>query len=118
MKRILVVEDDANIAKLQSMILSDDYFVETVFYGQEALERIKTNKPDLVLLDLMMPGMNGLDVCKRIKADSNLKDIKVVMVTAKSDIKDEQKGLDLGADDYICKPFEPEELLHVVKQQF
>jgi DNA-binding response OmpR family regulator len=117
MKTILVVEDDFNIAKLQKIILEDFYNVEIVNDGSLAFKIIKECMPDLVLLDLMLPGVNGLQICSAVKKDAALKNVKVVMVTAKTDLTDEERGLGLGADDYICKPFEPEELLHVVKQQ-
>ncbi len=73
-------------------------------------------KPNLIVLDIMMPKMSGYEVCKAIKSDSAMSAVKIVMVTAKNQDKDEALGMDIGADDYIMKPFEPEELLHVVSQ--
>jgi len=84
--------------------------------GEEALAAIKTEKPDLILLDVMMPVMNGYEVLRRVKEDENLKNIPVVMLTARAQEKDVVKGIDLGADDYIIKPFHPAELLARVKR--
>lgn len=116
MKKIVIVEDDENIANAEKLILSDVYEVHHAKAGQEGLELIKQVKPDLALLDIMMPGMDGFELCKRIRADEELKATKIVMVTAKDQDKDEAEGMEIGADDYIMKPFEPDELLHVTNQ--
>ncbi|MEM4259953.1 MAG: response regulator [Candidatus Woesearchaeota archaeon] len=116
MKRVLIVEDEEHIANAEKMILEDDYHVIMANDGLRGFDLAKKEKPDLIVLDLMLPGMNGFDICKKIKNDKTLKDIKIVMVTAKNEEKDEIKGMKLGADDYIMKPFEAIELKHVVKQ--
>jgi DNA-binding response OmpR family regulator len=112
----VIVEDDANIALAQKLILEQEYDVHLAHDGEAGLEMIKILKPDLAVLDVMMPKMDGFEVCRAIRSDPDLKEIKVVMVTAKNQDVDEVKGMDLGADDYIMKPFEDIELLHVVRQ--
>jgi len=113
---IVIVEDEVNIAIAEKLILENEYEVHLAHDGEEGLKKIKQVKPDLVVLDLMIPKMSGLEVCRMLRDDDNLKHTKVVMVTAKNTQEDEDKGMDLGADDYIMKPFEPIELMHVVKQ--
>ncbi len=113
MSKILIVDDDPNIALLVQMALSKrkGYKIEISSNGMDALEKIKREPPDLVLLDIMMPGINGFDVCKKIKSDEKTKFIPVIMVTAKSEMADKIYGMDIGANDYITKPFNPDELL-------
>ena len=113
---ILIVEDDENIARAEELILQDSYKVSIASDGEEGLRVIKLQKPDVVVLDIMMPKLNGFEVCKQVKADSDLAKTKVIMVTSKNADKDEAEGMNVGADDYIMKPFEATELLHVVKQ--
>ena len=99
--RIMVVDDtEANIDILVET-LADDYKVSVAMDGESALEDIKVNRPDLILLDVMMPDMDGYEVCRRLKADPQTRDIPIIFVTAKSDESDETKGLDMGAVDYI-----------------
>ena len=105
--RIMVVDDtEANIDILVET-LAYDYKVSVAMDGESALEDIKVNRPDLILLDVMMPDMDGYEVCRRLKADPQTRDIPIIFVTAKSDESDETKGLDMGAVDYITKPFSP-----------
>ncbi len=105
--RIMVVDDtEANIDILVET-LADDYKVSVAMDGESALEDIKTRPPDLILLDVMMPDMDGYEVCRRLKADPQTRDIPIIFVTAKSDESDETKGLEIGAVDYITKPFSP-----------
>lgn len=113
---ILIVEDEVSIAKAQELILSDHYCVHLAHDGQAGLEKTREIKPDLVVLDIMIPKLSGFDVCKAIRSDPSISSTKIVMVTAKNQDKDEALGMRLGADDYIMKPFEPEELMHVVTQ--
>lgn len=113
---VLIVEDEVSIAKAQELILSEKYNVHLAHDGESGLEKARELRPDLVVLDIMMPKMSGYEVCKAIKADKATSSVKIVMVTAKNQDKDEALGMDIGADDYIMKPFEPEELLHVVGQ--
>ncbi|MFP4111890.1 MAG: response regulator transcription factor [Candidatus Woesearchaeota archaeon] len=116
MKTVLIVEDEENIAEAEKMILEDVFTVHVANDGEEGLRLAKEVKPDVIVLDLMLPKVDGLDVCKQIKAIPELSATKVVMVTAKNQQIDEEEGLDVGADDYIMKPFEPIELVHVITQ--
>ncbi len=108
---ILVVDDEEDILELVRYNLAKEgYLVETVASGEDALNIVRRRKPDLVLLDLMLPGLDGLEVCKKLKADSATAPIPIVMLTAKGEDADIVSGLELGADDYITKPFSPREL--------
>jgi len=115
-KNLLIIEDEENIARAQELILADEFNVSVAKDGAEGLRKAKKLKPDVIVLDLMMPKMNGIEVCKSIKSDKSLSHTKVVMVTAKNKPEDELKGMDTGADDYIMKPFEADELKHVISQ--
>src|SRR5881409_3153999 len=107
--RILVVDDDASLAEMLTIVLRQEGFESRmVARGDEALEAFRTYRPDLVLLDLMLPGRDGIDVCKGIRAESG---VPIVMLTAKSDTVDVVVGLESGADDYVAKPFKPKELV-------
>ncbi|MCU7813964.1 MAG: response regulator [Candidatus Thiodiazotropha sp. (ex Rostrolucina anterorostrata)] len=109
--KILVVDDEkGNIEVLQS-ILKDHYGIIPALNGQKALELAQKHEPDLILLDIMMPGMDGYEVCKRLKNDPALAMIPVIFVTAMSEEEDEARGLQLGAVDYITKPVSP----HIVR---
>jgi len=111
--RVLVVDDDPALAEMLTIVLRGEGFETTVVSdGTRALPAMRELKPDLVLLDLMLPGMNGIDVCKGIRAESN---VPVVMLTAKSDTVDVVLGLESGADDYVVKPFKPKELVARVR---
>ncbi|MDD2364052.1 MAG: response regulator [Eubacteriales bacterium] len=113
--KILVVDDEQNIVDiLKSNLEREGYEVLVAFDGEQAVEMCKTKGPDLVLLDCMMPGMDGFDVCKTIRRNSN---VPIVMLTAKSEELDKVLGLELGADDYITKPFSVREVLARVKAQ-
>ncbi len=117
-KKILLAEDEPHIARLVVFKLErEGYEVIWAKDGGEALESIKKNRPDLVLLDVMMPVMDGFDVLKKIKEDERLWKIPVIMLTAKGQIKDVEKGFDLGSDDYIVKPFRPDELVARIKSK-
>lgn len=112
MHKILVVEDEADIAELIRFNLElAKYKVTTAGSGEEALEKVDILKPDLILLDLMLPGLSGLEVCRRLKQDSKPQDFRIIMVTAKGEESDIVQGLELGADDYVTKPFSPQVLL-------
>lgn len=109
--KIMVVDDEPNIVKLVRISLElANYEVIEAFSGTEALEKVRDVVPALFLLDIMMPGLNGYDVCKRLKADERTKHVPVVMLTAKGQKGDAEEGLKAGADDYIIKPFDPFEL--------
>ena len=108
-KRILIVDDDENIAELISLYLLKECFdTEIVLNGEDALEAFKTYKPHLILLDIMLPGMDGYDVCREIRKDSN---VPIVMLSAKGEVFDKVLGLKIGADDYMVKPFDSNELV-------
>lgn len=114
--KIVLIEDEADIAaliKLQADISGYKVFVETD--GLNGLRTIEREKPDIVLLDIMLPGQNGLDVCRKLKSNPDLKDIPVIMLSAKSEEIDVILGLELGADDYVPKPFSPKILFSRVK---
>lgn len=107
--RVLVVDDDPALAEMLTIVLRGEGFdTAVVSDGTRAMPAVRELKPDLVLLDLMLPGMNGIDVCKAIRAEYT---IPVVMLTAKTDTVDVVLGLESGADDYIVKPFKPKELV-------
>ncbi|GIW44865.1 MAG: DNA-binding response regulator [Candidatus Binatia bacterium] len=111
-RRILVVEDDPDILELLRFNLQQEgYAVSTATDGASALEKARRQTPDLVLLDLALPGMSGLEVCRKLREDPVLRAVPLVMVTAKADEADRIVGLELGADDYITKPFSVRELL-------
>lgn len=105
---ILIVDDMAANIAILSDLLKDDYRIKVAKSGKKALEIVNAHEiPDLILLDIEMPGMNGYDVCKELKNSSATSNIPVIFITAKSDVKDEEYGLNLGAVDYITKPFHP-----------
>jgi len=107
--RVLVVDDDASLAEMLTIVLRQEGFESRmVTRGDQALEAFHDYRPDLVLLDLMLPGKDGIDVCKEIRAESG---VPIVMLTAKGDTVDVVVGLESGADDYVVKPFKPKELI-------
>lgn len=113
---ILVVEDEVGIARMIQVLLEARGFVALVSHsGSEALDRLAARTVDLVLLDLMMPGMDGYEFCRRLKADQRWRHIPVVMLTAKDTVRDKVLGLEMGADDYITKPFNTDELVARIK---
>lgn len=110
---ILVVDDEQNIVKLARLYLTrDGYHVEAAYDGAEALEKAKALRPDLIILDIMMPEMDGLAVCRELRKTSN---VPIIILTARDDDVDRIVGLELGADDYITKPFNPRELVARVR---
>jgi DNA-binding response OmpR family regulator len=114
--KILFVDDDPNIHRLLLRIAEKFNFqIIEAFNGQEALEKIRESSVDLVLLDIMMPHMDGRDVCKRMKDDPKTKDIPVIIFSAKSNQSDRLLGFELGADDYITKPFHLEVLMRKIE---
>ncbi|MFC0674487.1 MtrAB system response regulator MtrA [Brachybacterium hainanense] len=111
--RILVVDDDQAIAEMVGIVLRGKGFeVVTTPDGASALEAFPRVRPDLVLLDLMLPGIDGIEVCRRLRRESG---VPVIMLTARSDTADVVEGLEAGADDYLTKPFEPDELVARIK---
>ncbi|MFB9321863.1 MtrAB system response regulator MtrA [Cryptosporangium minutisporangium] len=111
--RVLVVDDDPALAEMLGIVLRGEGFAPSfVADGEAALTVFRETRPDLVLLDLMLPGMSGLDVCRAVRAESG---VPIVMLTAKSDTVDVVLGLESGADDYVVKPFKPKELVARVR---
>jgi len=114
--RVVVIEDDPDILELIEYNLRREGFrVATATGGRSGLAAIAREKPDLVLLDLLLPGLNGLDVCRRLRADAATRDLPVIMVTARGEESDVVLGLGVGADDYVHKPFSPKELVARVR---
>ena len=112
-QKILIVDDDENIADLISLYLTKECFETSIVHdGEDALREAKEFKPDLMILDLMLPGMDGYQVCREIRKTSNL---PIIMLSAKGETFDKVLGLELGADDYIIKPFDSKELVARVK---
>ena len=112
-QKILIVDDDLHIAELISLyMMKDGYETEEVYDGREAIRKAESFQPDLILLDLMLPGMDGYQVCTQIRKTSR---VPIIMLTAKGETFDKVLGLELGADDYIVKPFDPKELVARVK---
>jgi DNA-binding response OmpR family regulator len=117
MPRILIVDDEPNIVlALELLMKREGYEIRSVDDGEKAVEAAGTFRPDLILLDVMMPRMDGYEVCQRLRADDSLKDISVVMLTAKGREVEREKGLALGADLYITKPFSTREVVRKVKE--
>lgn len=111
--RILVVDDDAPLAEMITIIMhGEGYQVECAYTGAEALEKFEHWEPDLVLLDLMLPGINGITICELIRKNSA---VPIIMLTARTGTEDVVAGLEAGADDYVAKPFKPKELVARVK---
>src|SRR5262245_10334619 len=115
-ERILVVDDEEDLLELVNYNLSKEgYRVSCVGTGEEALAEARKSLPELIVLDLLLPHVDGLEVCRLLKSDQNTKHIPVIMLTAKSEEADVVSGLELGADDYLTKPFSPRVLLARVK---
>ncbi len=112
-KKVLIVEDDHKTSHLiQVYLQKDGYRVATAYDGKEALELARQTQPDLIVLDLMLPEIGGLDVCRLLRAESK---VPIIMLTARTTEEDKLRGLDLGADDYVTKPFSPKELVARVR---
>lgn len=106
-KKILVIDDDKDLLKLLMYYMREEYLVTTAVNGQEGLKKLESDNFSLVILDIMLPGMNGLDVLRAIRKKYN---VPVIMLTAKDSVEDKVSGLEIGADDYLTKPFEIKEL--------
>jgi len=108
-KRALIVEDDINIAELLKIYLQKDGFeIENAYDGKKAVELAETFRPDIILLDIMLPIMDGWQVCREVRKNSQ---VPIIMLTAKGESMDKVSGLEMGADDYVTKPFDPKELI-------
>jgi len=115
-KRILVVDDEIYIVHILEFSLTmEGYQVLTAADGEEAMRLIEQERPDLVVLDIMMPKMDGYEVCRRLRQDEQLKGIPVILLSAKGRAVDREVGLQAGADDYITKPFSPRKLLEKIR---
>ncbi len=118
-KKILLVEDEEEILQLAKLYLEKEGFRTCLARtGLDALKQVKAERPDLVILDLMLPELDGLEVCKRIRSDSQTAMLPIIMLTAKAEESDTILGLELGADDYVTKPFSPKALVARVKALF
>jgi len=118
-KKILIIEDEKEILDLVRMYLEKEgYRTRTALTGLEGLKQVKSENPDLVVLDLMLPELDGFEVCKRLRADSKTAMLPIIMLTAKAEEADQIVGLELGADDYVTKPFSPKALVARVKALF
>ncbi len=116
-KRILLADDEEDIKTVVAMFLeAEGYEVITAFDGLDALEKVRCDKPDLILLDIMMPVLDGFEVCKRLKENEETAAIPVVILSAAAHVESVNRGLKAGAKDYIVKPFEPETLLEKIEQ--
>ena len=116
-KKVLIVDDERNIAISVEFLMQREGFEVTVAHdGEEGLARIRADQPDLVLLDVMMPKLNGFEVCEAVRADPTLAGVRIVMLTAKGRTAEIHKGLALGADAYIPKPFSTAELVAKVNE--
>lgn len=110
--RVLIVDDNpTNVELIKKQLHGNDYDFDAAYNGYDALEKTRTWSPDLILLDLMMPGMSGYDVCKSLKADKTYRFIPVIIITAMSELEDKLKAIDIGADDFLMKPFNKLELI-------
>lgn len=116
-KKVLVVDDEVDFVDVLRTRLEANNFKVTVAYdGEEGLEKVKETNPDIIVLDVMMPKINGFDVCRKLKTDNNYKDIPIVMLTAKFQPNDIRFGSAMGANAYITKPFEPQVLLDKMRE--
>jgi phosphate regulon transcriptional regulator PhoB len=115
-QRIVIIEDEADIVEMVAYNLRKEGFeVQRFARGLEGLEQVRNSPPDLLLLDIMLPDADGLDICRRLRRDERLKALPIIFLTAKSEEVDRIVGLELGADDYVVKPFSPRELLARIK---
>ncbi len=117
--KILIADDNQNIRDALTYLLEDEgYELLLAKDGAEALQKVRDLRPDILFLDIMMPEINGYDVCRTIKADPLLKDTYVIMLTAKGQVAEQERGTEVGANEYIVKPFSPMEILAKVKSIF
>ena len=115
-KKILIADDNENIREALTYLLEDEgYTLSLAKDGAEALRKVKEFRPDIVFLDIMMPEINGYDVCRTIKTDPSLKNTYIIMLTAKGQVTEQERGKEVGADEYIVKPFSPMEILTRIK---
>ena len=110
-KKVLVVDDNPDNLAIMEKILDQDYEARTATTGEQALEIARQFHPDVILLDIMLPGIDGYQVCRSLRADADFRDTIIIMVSAKQMLSERYEGHEVGADDYITKPFTEEELL-------
>ena len=116
-KRILVVDDEPNVIKSLTFVLrKEGYDVSSATDGEDAMAKIQESKPNLMFLDVMMPKKNGYEVCQEVKSNSSLSDVHIIMLTAKGQEADREKGLNAGADEFMTKPFSPMMVIAKVKE--
>lgn len=115
-KKILIADDETQVHELIAAVLSSDFELIHAYDGQETVEQIIKEQPDLVVLDIVMPLKDGRDICRDLKKDSKTKDITVLMLSGKDEQFDRVLGLELGADDYVTKPFSPGHLASKIKK--
>ncbi len=116
-KRILLVDDEVDFVEvLRVRLENSNYEVVVAYDGEEGLERAEREEPDLIILDIMLPKINGFDVCRKLKVDENFKNIPIIMLTAKFQANDIKFGMAMGADAYITKPFEPHLLIEKIRE--
>lgn len=116
-KKILIIDDEYDLVETLTFRLeSSGYEVLAAHDGEDGLKKVKELKPDIILLDVMMPRIDGYKVCAKLKSDDNYKSIPIIMLTAKGQESDRERGMGMGADDYLTKPFESAELLEKIKK--
>jgi len=116
-ENILIVDDEEDVLELvQYNLKKEGYAVQTAICGEDALKKIAAKLPDLIVLDLMLPGIDGLTICKKLKTEGKTQNIPIIMLTAKSEESDVVAGLEIGADDYITKPFSPKVLIARIRR--
>ena len=113
--KILIVDDDPMNLSILEILLSDDYTLVRARSGEEALAQAKSERPDLVLLDVMMPGIDGYEACRLMRAEPELKKMRIVLVSAKAMPSERLRGFEAGADDYVTKPFDHDELMAKIR---
>jgi two-component system alkaline phosphatase synthesis response regulator PhoP len=115
-EKIMIVDDEmSTLLPLKRSLEAQGYIVIEAYDGYQAIEKAKTEKPELIVLDLMLPGIDGFEVCAQLKKDEITEKIPVIMLTAKDEVRDKVEGLEMGADDYITKPFNLNELKARIK---
>ena len=116
--KILIVDDNPDSVEILEEIIAEKYVYRVAMYGEQAVRIAKKFVPDIILLDIMLPDINGLWVCKAIRKNPNLRHCKIILQSAKTDLIDRIEGLQSGADDYLCKPYESEEILELIEREW
>ncbi|MBI5388833.1 response regulator [Candidatus Woesearchaeota archaeon] len=116
-KKIVIIEDEENIAQMEGMILNEDYELYFADNGKDGLTLTREVNPAVIILDIMLPKLDGYELCKKIKQNPKTSKIRVIMVTAKNTPSDQKKGHEAGTDEYLMKPFDPLQLLEAVQRQ-